>query len=193
VLRRRPRHRHADPKSLILGRFALAALALAAGAAGCGDGGEEGSADLLVPSKAGYISQADGLCGFWQDRTERQGREAFELGSGDFKVLESGEVEFRPGKRPADPEITSFVAGTVVPNLRDQLEELRALTPPEDHAAPIALLYDQAQVGADGLAADPAAALDPARMKDLFGPPLESARAYGFRICGAPPPTVPAG
>jgi hypothetical protein len=174
---------------------AVAALALAAGAAGCG--GDSSSEDvdpaLLAPSKAGYISQADGLCGFYQDRTKSQAQDAFGLGAGDFKVLESGDVRFRPGKRPSNEEITGFVTSAVVPDLHDELGELRAIRPPTGDEGLLTSVYDDAQRAADSLGDDPAAALDPARMKALFGPPLKSARAYGFRICGARPPTVPAG
>jgi hypothetical protein len=198
VLRRRPRHGHADPKGLKLQRFIASAAAcgsLILGAAGCGGGGSSEDVDpaLLAPSKAGYISQADGLCGFYQDRTKSQAQDAFGLGSGDFKVLKSGDVVFRPGKRPADEAITSFVSSTVVPDLHNELGELRAIRPPNGDEAMLTAVYDDAQRAADALGSDPSAALDPARMKALFGPPLQSARAYGFRICGARPPTVPAG
>jgi hypothetical protein len=165
------------------------------GAAGCGGGSSSEDVDpaLLAPSKAGYISQADGLCGFYQDRTKSEAQEAFGLGAGDFKVLKSGDVRFRPGKRPADDDIVGFVQSAVVPDLQDELGELRAIRPPNEDEGLLTSVYDDAQRAADSLGSDPSAALDPARMRALFGPPLESARAYGFRICGARPPTVPAG
>ena len=166
------------------------------GATGCGGGGsssEDVDPSLLAPSKAGYISQADGLCAFYQDRTERQARDAFGLGSDDFRVLKSGGVVFRPGKRPEDSAITSFVSSTVVPNLSDELGELRALRPPSGDEAALESIYGEAEGAANQLAADPAAALDPARMRSLFRPPLKAARGFGFRVCGEPPPTVPGG
>lgn len=161
---------------------------------GCGgdSGGQEVDTALLAPSRSGYISQADGLCGFYQDRTERQGREALGLGAGDFRLLDSGDVVFKPGRRPPDSAIARFVAEVAVPNLDDQLAELRAIQPPSGDEARLGAIYESTGQAAQKLAAEPAQALDPARMSALFDPPLKLARAYGFRLCGAPPPSVPA-
>jgi hypothetical protein len=52
----------------------LPALILAPAAAGCGDDDEGGdrvtTSGPLVPSKRDYISQADGLCAFYESRVE---------------------------------------------------------------------------------------------------------------------------
>ncbi len=166
------------------------------GAAGCG-GGDAGSEEvdtaLLAPSKPGYISRADGLCGFYQDRTERQGREQLGLAAGDFRILDSGEVVFKPGRRPPDAAITGFVSGVAVPNLTDELGELRAIQPPAGEEPALTAVYDATEAASAKLAAEPPLALDPAAMKTTFAPALKLARSYGFRVCGAQPPSVPSG
>jgi hypothetical protein len=195
VLRRRSRHRHPDPARLSAARAALLVLATCAIATGCGgaDHGVEVDPALLAPSRAGYISRADGLCGFYQDRTERQGREALGLSARDFRLLDSGRIVFRPGRRPSDAAIAAFVADVAVPNLSAQLAELRALQPPRGEQSRLTEIYDTLEAATAKLAADPRRALQPAAMAALFAPPLKLARGYGFRICGARPPSVPAG
>jgi hypothetical protein len=193
VLRRRSRHRDADPAGLIL-KAALATIAVAAVVAGCG--GNDNHVDIgtvsLAPSRTDYISRADGVCGLYQDRIERNGRERLGLRGDDFRVLGSGRVVFKPGRRPPDAEIVGFISEVAVPELQAQLDELRALEPPTGDEAQVAAIYDAAGRATTALAADPRVALDEARMRALFTAPLRTARRYGFRVCGARPPTVPA-
>ncbi|MGH2957911.1 MAG: hypothetical protein ACRDL6_13070 [Solirubrobacterales bacterium] len=138
----------------------------------------------LVPSKLDYISQADGLCAFYESRVEQLGRQRFGLTAKDFKVLPSGRIVFRPGRRPSDAEIEQFVAGTAVPNLREQLEELRALTPPRGDEQRVAAIFDAAERAVDGLEADPQAFADDAAVRRLFAPARAAGRRYGMRECG---------
>jgi hypothetical protein len=193
VLWRRPRHGDADPAGLRARLIATVALALATGpVTGCGGGGNvELGTEVLAPSRASYISQADGFCGFYQDRIERNGHERLGLRGGDFRVLPSGDVVFRPGRRPPDAQILGFVSEVAVPELQAQLGELRALTQPAGDEAQLTAIYDGAEQATAQLAADPRLALDPAKMTALFNPPRRAARRYGFQICGARPPTVP--
>jgi hypothetical protein len=173
---------------------ATAVMASAAVAAGCG--GSDNHVDLgtqsLAPSRTDYISRADGVCGLYQDRIERNGRERLGLRGDDFRVLGSGRVVFKPGRRPPDAEIVGFISEVAVPELQAQLDELRALEPPTGDEAQVAAIYDAAGRATTALAADPRVALDEARMRALFTAPLRTARRYGFRVCGARPPTVPA-
>ena len=104
--------------------------------AGCGGDDPNGDDDQvttsgpLIPSKRDYISQADGLCAFYESRVEELGKERFGLNAKDFKVLPSGQIVFRAGHRPSDAAIEDFVLGTAVPTFRDELNEVRAITPP---------------------------------------------------------------
>jgi hypothetical protein len=166
---------------------ALAAL-LAGAVSGCGD--EEGGGDVvvtprdLVPSRPDFISQADGLCAFYESRVEQLGRQRFGLSAEDFKVLPSGRIVFRAGRRPSDAAVEEFVRGTAVPNLRQQLEELRALTPPRGDEQRVDAVFDAAERAVDGLAADPQAFADDAAVQRLFAPVRRAGRRYGLKECG---------
>jgi hypothetical protein len=167
----------------------LAALILAPAAAGCGDddsGGEERvtTSGPLVPSKRDYISQADGLCAFYESRVEELGRKRFGLNAKDFKVLPSGQIVFRSGHRPSDAAIEDFVLNTAVPELREELDEVQAITPPAGDEAEVATIYDAAARAVDGLEADPATFADDAAVRRLFADARREGRRYGLRECG---------
>jgi hypothetical protein len=166
----------------------LATLFTGSLVAGCGDsGGSDGAVVApqdLVPSRPDYISQADGLCAFYESRVEELGKERFKLNSKDFKVLPSGEIVFRPGHRPSDAAIVAFVHDTAVPNLREELAEIRALTPPRGDQARVATINDAAQRAIDGLEANPTVYADDAARTRLFAEVRRAGRRYGLRECG---------
>jgi hypothetical protein len=168
----------------------LPALILAPVAAGCGDDDAGGDGDRvstsgpLVPSKHDYISQADGLCAFYETRVEELGRERFGLNAKDFKVLPSGQIVFRAGHRPSDAAIEDFVLEVAVPTLREELDEVRAITPPTGDEAQVAAIYDAAARAVDGLETDPAAFADDAAVRRLFADARRIGRRYGLRECG---------
>ena len=159
-------------------------------AAGCGgdDGGDSGAVtvatEALVPSKPDYISQADGFCAFYESRVEELGRKRFGLNAKDFRVLESGRIVFRPGHRPPDAEIEEFVLNTAVPNFREELEELRSLTPPRGDARKVATIYDSVAAAVDQLEANPQSFADDAAVSRLFADARRVGRAYGLKECG---------
>jgi hypothetical protein len=166
----------------------LPALLAGAAIAGCGDGGDSDEPVMtsgpLVPSKRDYISQADGLCAFYESRVEELGKERFGLNAKDFKVLPSGQIVFRMGHRPSDAAIEDFVLGTAVPELRAELDEVRAITPPAGDEAAVAAIYDAASRAVDGLEDDPATFADDAAVRRLFADARRTGRRYGLRECG---------
>jgi hypothetical protein len=159
-----------------------------ASAAGCGDDDDGGdrvtTSGPLVPSKRDYISQADGLCAFYESRVEELGRERFGLNAKDFRVLSSGQIVFRAGHRPRDAAIEDFVLGTAVPNLREELAEVRAITPPAGDEARVAAIHDAAARAVDRLEADPATLADDEAVRMLFADARRIGRRYGLRECG---------
>jgi hypothetical protein len=158
-------------------------------ALGCGeeeDGGGDGAVppQALIPSKPDYVSQADGLCAFYESRVEELGRKRFGLNAKDFEVLESGRIVFKPGRRPPDAEVEEFVANTAVPNFREELEEVRALTPPRGDQRRVDAIYDAVEGAVDRLEADPQSFVDDAAVSRLFAEARRIGRAYGLRECG---------
>ena len=192
MLRRRARHRHADPARLSARTRLIAALlpALLAGpvAAGCGGDEDSGAVTVatteLVPSRPDYVSQADGFCAFYESRVEELGRKRFGLNAKDFEVLESGRIVFKAGRRPPDAEIEDFVVGTAVPNFREEVDELRSLTPPRGDEQRVAAIYDAVERAVDQLEANPQSFADDAAVSRLVAEARRVGRAYGLKECG---------
>jgi hypothetical protein len=138
---------------------------------------------VLVPSRSDYIGQAEGTCAIYEDRIELQAEEHFQIRARDLRV-EGNRVEFKPGRRPSDAQIESFGAEVAVPNLRAQLDDLRALTPPAGDEATVAAIYDAAERAIEALAADPGVLGDQRAARALFADSKRLARRYGLGICG---------
>jgi hypothetical protein len=157
------------------------------GGAGCGDeGGSDVTTDVdaLVPSKRDYIVQADTICANAAQGIETQAEIAFGLGPNDFTVKPSGEVVFKPGRRPSPGEIERFGSEVVVPAFTDQLEDLRALTPPAGDEDAVVAIYDAADRGVRSLRADPAVFTDSDAVRRELAEARRLGRAYGFFDCG---------
>ena len=163
---------------------ALFVLALA----GCGgDDGGDGvttDADVLVPSKRDYIVQADTICAQSEQGVESEAEVALGIGADDFEVASSGEIVFKAGRRPSDAEIRAFGTDTVVPRLREQIADLRALTPPTGDEQEVARIYDAAEAGIEKLAADPSLFNDQGAVARELNQAERLARSYGFFNCG---------
>jgi hypothetical protein len=93
-------------------------------------------------------------------------------------------VLFKPGRRPSDAEFQSFATETAVPNLRDQLDDLRALTVPPGDETTVAGIYDATEEAVEALETDPGLLADQAATRRVFAEARRLARAYGMTICG---------
>lgn len=161
-------------------------VVLAAIAIGCGGEDSEPvtTTGPLVPSKRDYIVQADTICIRQRQAVETEAEVALGIDSKDFTVLPSGEIAFKPGRRPSPERIERFGTGIVLPSLRDQLADLRALTPPQGDEATVAEVYDTAEEGVDRLAADPALFNDRGAVRRELSRARRLGRRYGFFECG---------
>ncbi len=146
-----------ETRALRAGALALLALAGAVPVACGGDGDDPVTtdADALVPSKRDYIVSADTICSRSQDALQQEAELQFKIDSNDFTVTPSGEIVFKPGRRPSAAEVERFGRETAIPSLRMQVADLRALTPPTGDAAELAAIYDSADAAIDRLEADP--------------------------------------
>ena len=158
----------------------------AAAVIGCGDDdGEAVTTEApLVPSKRDYIVQADTICIRQRQAIETEAEVALGIDSSDFTVRDSGEIVFKRGRRPPPARIERFGTEVVIPSLREQLADLRALTPPEGDQATVAEVYDTAERGIDRLAADPAQFNDQGAVRRELNRSRRLGRRYGFFECG---------
>lgn len=160
-------------------------VALVAAASGCGgDDGEVTTDAPLVPSVRDYIVQADTICAGAEQTIETEAEVVLGIDANDFRVLPSGEIVFKPGRAPSPERIERFGSEVVVPTLREQLADLRRLTPPSGDEAEVAEIYDTAERGLNRIAADPGLFNDRATVRRELGQARRLALVYGFVECG---------
>jgi hypothetical protein len=163
---------------------ALLAAVIAAGliVAGCGDDDEEtttaatttetgatgatGAAGGEPLSKQEFIRQADEIC-----------RE------GDRQIDQEAEESFG-GQEPEAAELEEFATEVVVPNIQQQLDGIRSLTPPEGDEDEISAIVDAAQDGVDELEADPGKLTQGQDAGGAFTEANRLAQEYGLKECG---------
>jgi hypothetical protein len=146
---------------MIKPKFAFAALLSAAALFAAGCGGDDSSSDEPAPTKAAYIVEADAICA---------------AGQTDFEAI----VEDLPNDIEA-PESQAAISDELVPLYRDQIEELRALTPPEGDEDVTAEIYDAVEVAVDEVEENPSALGE----EETFKEANTLATEYGLEVCGS--------
>ena len=136
---------------------AFAALLLACvWVAGCGNDGT----DQLT--KAEFLKQGNAICA-----------------KGTGQIDAAGTTAFASPGNPTEQETAAFATEIVVPNVQDQVDQLRALSPPTGDEAQVKAILDQAQRAVDEVRTNPR----------LLGRETASeeanriARAYGLTAC----------
>lgn len=137
----------------------LAALALIVAA--CGD--DDSSGPPLT--KEELITQGDEICLAGDREVEAAARERF----GDLEA------------EPAREEQEAFISEVVAPELRDQLEQLRDLVPPEGDEDEIEEILAGLEDLADQAESDPGALIDAESRPRASQLAIE----YGFQSCGS--------
>ena len=139
----------------------LAAACLAMTAAACGGGG--GGKTL---SKSDYLAQAKTVC--------QKGNRDLKSASDDVMA------KVPPGSKLSDAQITDFVRNTVIPTIRDQVKQLRAIPPPKGEKAHVKAIYDELDKGLDALQKDPKKLSDGS---NVFAAADALAQKYGISVC----------
>ncbi len=129
-------------------------------AIGCGS--SDDSSDS-APTKAEYITQADAICKESGDELQATIKSTF------------------GNEQPTDAEIVSFTEDEIIPSLEGQLDDLRALTPPESDADSPDDIYNALEDSINTLKDDPAQSTS----SDAFKEANDLANAYGMTECGA--------
>ena len=136
----------------------LAAAGLVVGSSACGDSGGV--------SKGEYLAQAKAVC--------RKGNET---------LTEASNAVFAkvpPGQKLSDPEIERFVRQTVIPTIRDQVTQLRALPPPKGKKGEVEKIYRALEQGLDELEKNPKRLVDGS---NAFAEADRLATKYGINVC----------
>ena len=139
--------------SLLVALFATTALVAACGG--------DDSSDEPAPTKAAYIEEADAVCA--SDQSE-------------FEEI----VADLPNDIEAEESQTA-ITDEIVPLYRDQVEELRAITPPEGDEDTTAAIYDAVDSALDAIDEDPSALGDASTFEEANNLATE----YGLEVCGS--------
>ena len=165
MLRRRPRHGHADRKSLR--RHAVWVVALAVAACG-GDDNESTTtttgAEALT--KREFLRQADQICL-----------------SGDSRIEAAADDLVAQGGEPPPSEVRRIALRIVVPGLEAEVRAIRALGAPAGDEAAVERILSATERGIAEIEADPERAIEgPTPGLRRAG---RLAREYGSAECGA--------
>jgi hypothetical protein len=141
----------------VIGAVVVAA-ACAAGGAGCGDS--------KGPSKADYLAKAKAVC--------QRGNAALTAAS------QQAIAKVPPGEKLSGPAIEEFVRNTVVPTIRNQIKELRAIEAPKGEKGHVEEIYAELDKGLDELEKAPAKLTDGS---NVFATADTLAQKYGISVC----------
>jgi hypothetical protein len=137
--------------------LSLLAAALAVGAAACGEDGV---------SKAEYLAKAKAVCQ-----------------KGNQTLTEASNAVFAKvprGQKLSDPEIENFVRQTVIPTIRDQVKQLRALPYPKGKKGEVEEIYKALDKGLDELEKNPKKLIDGS---NVFAEADTLSTKYGISVC----------
>ena len=149
--------------------LALAIAAMAFAAAGCGGGddttvtagvsGATGASGAPL-SKSEFITQADAICK-----------------QGNAQINQAGKQEFSGGQ-PSQSELEQFYTDELIPDVQDELDQIRALPAPEGDEDQVNEILDAADQATQKIAADPTSA------DTAFDQADQLAQDYGLKECG---------
>ncbi|MFC7501886.1 hypothetical protein [Nocardioides sp. GCM10030258] len=145
-------------------------LACCVSLSGCGGDDEPAKSDDRASetrdqalTKAELIEQGDAIC------------------KASNEKIDAADDRFIDPENPTEAEFRAAVNDTLVPEVKGQVEDLRALKAPAEDAATINEMLDSIEAGLVEVEADPLAILQ----GDPFADANKIAQDYGFEVCGA--------
>lgn len=139
----------------------VAAAGLGLPAAACGEDGI---------TKTEYLAKAKAVCD-----------------KGNKTLTDASNAAFAkvpPGQKLSDPEVEAFVRRTVIPTIREQVRELRALPPPKGKKDKVEEIYGALDKGLDELDKSPKKLIDGS---NVFAEADSLAAKYGITVCATTP------
>jgi hypothetical protein len=117
-------------------------------------------------SKADYLAKAKEVC--------QQGNQALTAASNEVFA------KLPPGQKLSTAEIEDFVRKTVIPTIRDQVAQLRALEAPKGEEGHVEEIYAALDTGLDELEKAPSKLTDGS---NVFADADKLAQKYGISVC----------
>jgi hypothetical protein len=143
-----------------------AVVAIAFGAAGCGDDetSTESSSTAASITKEEFLTQANEIC------------------AAGNKEIDAGAQEAFSGGKPSKADIEQFATETLLPSVESQVEEIRALGVPAGDEDQVNAILDAADQAVEETKADPTLAAS--ESGDPFAEANKLANDYGLNECG---------
>jgi len=155
-----------NPKLILLVAGVLATGLIAAG---CGDDDDESSdtgTDTVALTKQEWVTQADAICT-----------------QGNKELDQAGQQQFGGSNQPpSQAEQERFAADTVIPNIEQQINDVRALGTPEDASGEVEEFLDQAEADLGEAKQDPTLFTDAAE-GDPFAETSQLGKDLGLKVC----------
>jgi hypothetical protein len=151
------------------GAFVAAATVIALVVAGCGGSGDSSNTTTGSISKAAFIKKADAVC---QKGTERMQRAILVF------LKQHKDV-----KRPNKAQSEELVGTAIVPSVKTEVKELKALDVPEGDEEHVDAIISALEEGLETAEANPEAVV--ASSDAVFGISGRLAGEYGAEVCGS--------
>lgn len=130
--------------------------------AGCG-----GSDESI--SKDDYLERAREICQKGNEELAEASKDAFD--------------DVPEGEKPSAEQLERYARDVVVPMVRQQVEDLRALPDPRDAADQVDEIYDAFEKALDRIDEQPSLLTDNPNVFELFKEADELSKKYGFPVC----------
>jgi hypothetical protein len=156
------------------GAIALAAVALALIAAGCGGGGDTSSTiSTGALSKEAFIKKADAICATGNE----------ELQKGFATYLKKNKKSIIALRHPSKADYQGLIIDVLVPNLEKEIKGIRALGAPSGDEEQIEGFLTALEEGIEVAEDDPKAVTHSSEA--IFGIGSRLAKEYGLEVCGS--------
>jgi len=147
----------------------MATMVIALAMAGCGGGSDSSSATTGSISKAAFIKKADAVC---QKGTERMQRAILVF------LKQHKDV-----KRPNKAQSEKLVGTAIVPSVKTEIKELKALEVPEGDEEHVDAIINALEEGLETAETNPEAVVGSSDA--VFGISGRLAGEYGATVCGS--------
>jgi hypothetical protein len=139
-------------------------LVIGALAAGCGSSNDNSTTSTASLTKAEWIAKADAICK-----------------AGNAKQNAAEQQTFK--QKPTQAQIQQFTTDTLLPNIQQQVNSIKALGTPSEQGAQANAVLASAQHAIDAVKADPSSLSQ--NNNNPFEETNKLAQAYGMKVCGS--------